>query len=89
MSSSSRLCFCTKFAVGVTNGQERERAPKSPVKCACVNVSLNVFVHPVGGLPSPFISQREGSGYREREREREIPGIVPPLLPFAWAPLAL
>jgi hypothetical protein len=46
-----------------------------------------------GGSPFPLykLKGREWIQRREREREgeREIPGIVPPLLSFTWAPLAL
>jgi hypothetical protein len=77
-SSLSHLCSCTRFVVGVTNKREREGAPKSLVECACVNVSLNLFfLPPSEGSPFPFMSQREGSEFRERDpRDR---AASPPL----------
>jgi hypothetical protein len=68
-SSSSHLCPCTKFVVGVTNGRERERAPKFLVECACVNVSVNVST-PWWGSPFPFYKSK-GREWIQRERERE------------------
>jgi hypothetical protein len=41
------------------------------MECACTSLGLNFLSPLAGGLPSPFISQREGSGYRGRERKGE------------------
>jgi hypothetical protein len=46
-SSLSRLCSCTRFAVRITNGRERDRAPKSLVQCACAAASLKK-ISPLG-----------------------------------------
>jgi hypothetical protein len=61
--------FLHWFAVGVTNGRERERAPKSLVaKCYASASVFESSVPPTGVLPFPFISQGAGEGYmRERE----------------------
>jgi hypothetical protein len=74
--------FLHLLAVGVTNGRESERAPKSLVaKCSCEYVSVSCIL-PLGGPPLRFYRPREGVRYtREREirsRKRRVPGI--PLL---------
>jgi hypothetical protein len=54
-----------------------------------VNVSVNVST-PWWGSPFPFYKSKGREWIqREREREREILRIVPPLLFFSWALLAL
>jgi hypothetical protein len=50
----SYLYSCTRFAVGVTNGLEREGAPKSLMECVCEDVNLNVR-SPWRGISLPLL----------------------------------
>jgi hypothetical protein len=56
------LMFLHWFAVGVTNGRERKRAPNSLVaKCRASARVSESLVPPSGVLPFPLISQGQGS----------------------------
>jgi hypothetical protein len=60
----------------------------------CVYECESEFRPPQGGSPFPFYQSKgrewiQRKKEREEEREKEVPGIAPPLLPFAWAPLPL
>jgi hypothetical protein len=70
--------LCVKFAVGITNGQERERAPKS---LCCVGVLLlcvkateqGMFfsLPPNGSQALPFIAQGKSSRLHGRKRRKK------------------
>jgi hypothetical protein len=62
-------CYWLWFAVGVTNGREREKIPSLCELSECIELSCDA---PMGRSAPPFIGQGEGAGHtRKREGERE------------------